>query len=66
MSAPGFNAGSLRQRLEGAGLLKAFDEAVHTLDVTRVLEVLREAKLPDEEVKRTAAAILVESSLREA
>jgi hypothetical protein len=65
MSIPGFDAGSLYRKLEAAGLLKAFEEAVHTLDVTRVLEILREAKLPDEEVKRAAAAILVESSLRE-
>jgi hypothetical protein len=65
MSIPEFDAGSLRRKLEAAGLLKAFEEAVHILDVTRVLEILREARLPDEEVKRTAAAILVESSLRE-
>ena len=65
MSIPEFDPGTVRRKLEDAGLLGAFDAAVHTLDVTRVLELLREAGLPDGEVKRAAAAILVESSLRE-
>lgn len=65
MSKPGFDAGSLRQHLQAAGLLSAFDEAVRTLDVTRVLGVLREAALPDVEAKRAAAAILVEAAMEE-
>jgi len=65
MQKTGFDIASLRQTLRAAGSLKAFDEAVHILDVTHVLEILREAKLPEEEVKRAAAALLVESSMKE-
>ena len=65
MQKPGFDLASLRQTLHAVGTLKAFDEAVHTLDVARVLEILRETKLPEEEVRRAAAALLVESSMKE-
>jgi hypothetical protein len=65
MLNPDVGSGSLRQRLREAGLLDAFDEAVHTLEVARVLEILREADLPDAEARRTAASILVESSMLE-
>jgi hypothetical protein len=65
MLNPDASAGSLRERLREAGLLNAFDEAVHTLEVARVLEILREAKFPDAEAKRTAASILVGLSMPE-
>lgn len=57
--------GSIRQKLEAAGLLDDLDDAVHTLDVTRVLALLREVKLPEREVKRMAASLLVNASLAE-
>lgn len=65
MSNPGFDVGSLRQRLLDAGLLNDFDEAVRTLEVARVLEILLEAKLPGDEAKRAAAAVLVNASMIE-
>jgi hypothetical protein len=65
MLNPEVGAGALRQRLREAGLLSAFDEAVHTLDVSRVLEILREAGVPDAEAKRTAAPVLVGASTLE-
>lgn len=65
MSNPGFDAGSLRQRLLDAGLLNDFDDAVRTLEVARVLEILRAAKLPGDEAKRVAAAVLVNTSMIE-
>lgn len=63
MPNPDAGAGPLRQRLREAGLLQAFDEAVHTLEVARVLEILRQANFPDAEAKRTAASVLVEASM---
>jgi hypothetical protein len=65
MLNPDVGAGSLRERLREAGLLTAFDEAVHALEVARVLEILREAGFPDAEAKRTAASVLVDASMRE-
>jgi hypothetical protein len=65
MQKPGFDLAALRRTLQSAGTLNAFDEAVHILDVTHVMEILREAKLPEEEVRRAAAAVLVESSMKE-
>jgi hypothetical protein len=65
MLNPEAGAGSLRQRLRDAGLLDAFDEAVHTLEVSRLLEILRAAGIPDAEAKRTAASVLVGASMHE-
>ncbi len=65
MPNPDAGIGSLRGRLRQAGLLAAFDEAVHALEVARVLEILREAGFADAEAKRTAASVLVEASMLE-
>jgi hypothetical protein len=63
MLNPDVGSGALRQRLRDAGVLTAFDEAVHTLDVSRVLEILHQAGVPDAEARRVAASTLVGAAM---